>query len=194
MDDDGKLIRRYLSGEATAFDELVQRHQGPLFGYLLRMTGIREEAEDLAQDAFVRVLGNLGRYRHRDRFRAWLMSIARNLVFDRSRRAAGMKTVSADAPAAAPGSDVESTETLGDRLPGPAHRQPEAVAERRERAAVAQKAIAALPEVQREVFLLRQAGLTFREIAKAQKCPLNTALGRMHDAVMTLRGRLEEKA
>ena len=48
--------------EPKAFDELVQRHQGPLFGYLLRMTGIREEAEDVAQDAFIR-LGRSGRRR-----------------------------------------------------------------------------------------------------------------------------------
>lgn len=186
------LIRRYLSGEAQAFDELVQRHQGPLFGFLLRMTSNREEAEDLAQDAFIRVLGGLGRYRHKGKFRAWLMSIARNLVVDRARRAAGMRTVSTDAPAASPGSGVESDETVGSRLRGPAHRQPEAVAELRELAGVAERAVAELPGMQREVFLLRQAGLGFREIAKVQKCPLNTALGRMHDAVVTLRMRMGE--
>ncbi len=190
MDDDGTLLRRYLDGDATAFDELMRRHAPALFGFLLLRVRDRQLAEDLLQDVFVRMLGAVRRYRHRDRLRAWLFRIARNLVIDHERRRAGLKTVPADAEMY-PGSP--GSPTLAEVLPGPEWMRPDRLAESRDEAQAAREALATLAPAQQEVFLLRQAGISFREIAEMQGCPINTALGRMHDAVTALRRHLARR-
>lgn len=191
MDDDGKLVQRYLAGEIAAFDELVRRHQGPLFNFISRHAPDRTAAEDILQETFVRMLTNIAQYRHRGRLRSWLFRIAHNLAVDEHRRRKTAALVPLEG--AAPG--VEGTGLpLSERLPAPGGDGPESRAERREKSEAAAAALARLPEAQREVFLLRQSGLTFAEIARIQDCPLNTALGRMHDAIAALRRLLKEES
>jgi RNA polymerase sigma-70 factor (ECF subfamily) len=184
VDDDGRLVERYRGGDNAAFDELVHRHGPVLFAFLLSRLRDRVTAEDLLQEVFLHALKGLPRYRHRGRFRAWLFRIAHNAVADHGRRAGRAKLLPLDSPP--PGADAGAP-ALADQLPGPESERPDRVAERREAAAVVREAAERLPALQREVFLMRQAGLTFREIARLQRCPLNTALGRMHDAVQALR-------
>jgi len=199
VDDDGALLRRYLDGDAGAFEELMARHAPAIFGFLVLRVRDRQLAEDLLQDVFVRMLGAVQpradgdagpRYRHQDKLRAWLFRIARNLVIDHERRRAGVRLVPADAEAypGRPGGP-----TLGETLPGPEWLRPEHVAEQRDMADAARAAIERLPTAQREGFLMRQAGLSFKDIALTQDCPVNTALGRMHDAVVALRRHLTER-
>lgn len=184
MDEDGELVRRYLGGDVSAFDELVRRHAPGLLGFLLSRLRDRPRAEDVLQEMFLRVLRALPRYRHRDRFRAWLFRIAQNIMADAGRRGARVTLVSIDSRP--PGADHDGP-SLADQLPAPEHGAPDRVAERREVAAALREAVLRLPAAQRDVFLMRQAGLSFKEIARAQGCPLNTALGRMHDAIQALR-------
>lgn len=187
MDDDGALIRQYLDGDSEAFNELMRRHASAIFGFLLLRVRDHQLAEDLLQEVFLRMLGAVRRYRHQDKLRAWLFRIARNLVIDHERRKAGIKLVSADTEvyAGQPGGP-----TVGEMLPGPDWMRPDRLAESRDEADAARQALANLAPAQQEVFLLRQAGMSFKEIARLQGCPVNTALGRMHDAVNTLRRQL----
>jgi RNA polymerase sigma-70 factor (ECF subfamily) len=74
-----RLLRRARRGDAAATETLIGLFQGPLQGFLLRLCGSRELAEDLAQETFVRVLGNLDRFDDRFRFSTWLYTIARRL-------------------------------------------------------------------------------------------------------------------
>ena len=190
MDDDGVLIQRYLGGDADAFEELVRRHQNVLFAFLLGRTRSRPLAEDLLQETFLRMLTHLPEYRHRDRLRSWLFRIAHHLVID-DVRARPPGQVSLDArPARLEGEGPAA----GDTLPAPDARRPDRIAEGREEAARARAALDRLVPAQREVVLLRQAGLAFKEIARIQGCSINTALGRMHDAVLILRRALEADA
>lgn len=190
MDDDGTLIRRYLDGDAGAFDELVRRHSGVLLAFLLQRTGDRTLAEDLLQEVFIRMLTHLGTYRHRDRLRSWLFRIAHNLVVDEYRgRRAG--TVSLEERV---GRSDDPGPSLGDLLPADDARRPDRIAEGREDLARTRRAMDALTPAQREVVLLREAGMPFKEIARMQRVSINTALGRMHDAVQSLRARLEADA
>ena len=85
------------------------------------------------------------------------------------------------------------TLTLGDTLPADERQDPARKAELTDAAARARHALASLHAPQREVFELRQAGLSFVEIAKLQRVSINTALGRMHDAIRHLRSRLDDK-
>ena len=85
----------------------------------------------------------------------------------------------------------EDSPSIGEMLPAPESSRPDMMAERRELFVRAEMALTDLPGPQREVFLMRQAGLSFKEIKRIQRVPLNTALGRMHDAVTRLRKRLK---
>ena len=187
MDDDGRFVQRYLEGDIGAFDELVHRHSSSVFTFILRRVPDRSSAEDVLQDVFIRMLTHLHEYRHRGRMRSWLFRIAHNRIVDeaRQRRSAGLISTETRHPAA-----EDTGPTLGDRLSAPAQQQPEQLAERRELAAAAEGALGLLAPAQRDVFLMRQAGLAFKEIARIQGCSINTALGRMHDAVRALRRRL----
>jgi RNA polymerase sigma-70 factor (ECF subfamily) len=77
-----RLIRRAKLGEAAAFTELIQEHQGRLFGFLFRICGKRELCEDMVQEAFVRVLRNIERFDERYRFSTWLFTIGRRLLLN----------------------------------------------------------------------------------------------------------------
>ncbi len=73
------LIRRVVAGDRDAAEALVRAYQGPLFSYMLRMTGRPEVAEDVTQEAFVRALTHLARYDEQYRFSTWLFTIAKRL-------------------------------------------------------------------------------------------------------------------
>ncbi len=70
------LIRRARQRDSAAFETLVEIYSPRLYGYFYRLTGRREDAEDLLQEVFVRVVRMIGRYEHENRFDAWLFRIA----------------------------------------------------------------------------------------------------------------------
>ncbi len=76
------LIERAIAGERQAAGDLIRAHQRSVYGYILRMSGRPEIAEDIVQEAFVRVLGNLHRFDFRFRFSTWLFTIARRLYMN----------------------------------------------------------------------------------------------------------------
>lgn len=86
--DDGRLMARVKAGDEQAFADLVERYKNPLVNYLTQMTRNRERAEDLAQEAFVRVYRAAGRYRERGQFQAFLFRIATNQLRTEERKAA----------------------------------------------------------------------------------------------------------
>ncbi|HVS02063.1 MAG TPA: sigma-70 family RNA polymerase sigma factor [Thermoanaerobaculia bacterium] len=83
---DGELMTRVREGDRQAFALLVERHKGPLVGYLSRLAGDRERAEDLAQEAFVRLFQAAGGYREEGRLTPYLFRIATNLLRSEERR------------------------------------------------------------------------------------------------------------
>lgn len=76
------LIERAAAGDRTAAGDLIRAHQNSVYAYLLRMSGRPDVAEDIVQEAFVRVLGNLHRFDFRFRFSTWLFTIARRLYLN----------------------------------------------------------------------------------------------------------------
>ncbi len=85
---DGELLEAARAGDRGAFARLVDRHKDPLVGYLTRLTGRQEDAEDLAQEAFVRLFERGARYRERGRLGAYLLRIGTNLLRSRERQRA----------------------------------------------------------------------------------------------------------
>ena len=176
-DSDERLMLRFQGGDARAFEILVRRHRTPLFSFLLRLTGDRGRAEDLCQDAFLKAVRASAEWEPRARVQTWLYAIARNLAVDEARRQAFRRAEPLDAgPAAAAAAD----DPPPDRAADAALLRPKLEA-----------ALAALPDEQREVFLLREyAGLRFHEIAEVTKTPENTVKSRMRYALEGLRERL----
>jgi RNA polymerase sigma-70 factor (ECF subfamily) len=192
--DDTELMERYRDGEAACFEILVRRHQGPVFRFFLRHVGDIETAEDLVQEAFVRVVHNRATFRTGAKFTTWIYTIARNLSVDEMRKRRYRRHRSLDEPLG--GRDGDPGRTLGD-LVGDPQSQTDAQAGDLEMRAVLESAIGKLPAEQREVFTLREmGGLSFQEIAEVVKCNENTVKSRMRYALerlhVALRGRVEE--
>ena len=169
------LASRAKEGDHAAFQELVRRYQGRLFSYLCYRVG-RSHAEDLFQNICIKWWTRMETYERRGSFAAWAFTIARRTLIDFLEMERKRRSVSLEAA-----EDVPDPSLLPDRR-----------AESREINERLASILAGLNDDQREVFLLRNfSGLSFKEIAAIQGCPLNTALARMRYALLRLRRELE---
>jgi RNA polymerase sigma-70 factor (ECF subfamily) len=168
---DRALIDRVRGGDADAFADLVRPWRRRMAGYLARMSGDIAHADDLLQETLIRVWRGLPTYDDRQRFGAWLFTIAHHVTIDHVRRRARD-----------PGTTLAATDEPVGRA-DPSH-----ALMARELGRLLADAVAQLPEKQRRVFLLRQHGtLKFREIAELTGEPLSTVLGHMSYATEKLR-------
>jgi RNA polymerase sigma-70 factor (ECF subfamily) len=152
-------MTRLAAGEETALDRLMDRHARRLYHYLLRLLQNESEAEELAQETFVRVFRNARSFKPDRSFAVWLYTIATNLVRDRVRRQTRRPQVSFEAQVSADGA------TLRDVLPGQGP-SPADHAASRERVQAVRDAIANLPEELRLPLILSEFDdLSHAEIA-----------------------------
>jgi RNA polymerase sigma-70 factor (ECF subfamily) len=192
---DEELMIRFQRGDRPAFGVIVRRHKTPLYNFALRQLGSGPVAEEVVQEAFVRVVQSATEFKHAARFSTWLYAITRNLCIDHLRKSALRRHASLDAPAA-PTAPVRGSDGDGGSLG-------ERTADTRanvERAAVSVEigervleAIDGLPVEQREVFLMREVGsLPFRDIAQIVGVSENTVKSRMRYALERLQAALCE--
>jgi RNA polymerase sigma-70 factor (ECF subfamily) len=191
---DEALMIRFQRGDRSAFAVLVRRHQTPLYNFALRHLRVQSAAEDVVQDAFVRVVQNAAEFKHEARFTTWLYTIARNLCIDQIRKRALRKHPSLDEAKSSGKSGAEEGDgpTLGEQTADTrASVEREATGtELKERIA---RAVELLPDDQREVFLMREvATLPFKEIAAITGVPENTGKCRMRYALERLQSALSE--
>lgn len=185
---DETLMLRYQQGDRAAFSLLVRRHQTALFNFALRQVRVPQVAEDVVQEAFVRVVSKADDFKHEARFTTWVYTITRNLCIDQLRKRALRKHPSLDESR---GEEGEGP-TLGEQTADPrASVEREATGtELKERIALA---VDKLPDEQREVFLMREiANLPFKEIAEITGVPENTVKSRMRYALERLQEALAE--
>lgn len=185
---DADVVRLAQQGRELAFRELVRRYERPVFSLVYRMVRDRETAEDLAQDAFVKVLNHIDKYSPEFKFSSWLFKIANNVAIDHLRRRK-LDTVSIDGnPNATTAAEVEaSTIELGadqesalDEL------------EAKELGSAIEKAIAKLrPEYRACIMLRHVEGRSYEEIAATLDLPLGTVKTYIHRARHELRKALE---
>jgi RNA polymerase sigma-70 factor (ECF subfamily) len=170
-------------GDTAAFEDLVQRHQMLVLGTVSRMLGGNSEVEDIAQQVFLRVWKSAGRYVARAKFTTWLLKITRNLVFNELRRAKRRALVPMQ-------SDPE-----GDELPlaDEAVSAPDAAALEKELQGAVDKAIEALPEVQRMAVILRRyEELSYEEIGEVLDLSVPAVKSVLFRARSELRQRLTQ--
>lgn len=177
--DDDTLMARTARGEEAAFRLLVQRWEREVKSFLVHMLGSVEEAEDLAQDTFVKVYRKAESYRPAGKFRSWLFRIAGNLARSRLRRRGILKWIRFD---------PFVHDTGGDQ-PGP-----DKVLEQTQREQEIRKALAGLPSRQRQALVLhRFQGLRYKEVAAAMETTVPGVESLIQRALATLRSQLAGK-
>lgn len=170
---DGDLVRRARTGDALAFGLLVQRYQRAAYSVAYSVTGRHEDSQDAAQESFLVALERLDECRSPERFAGWLMTIVRNRARNLVRREVLRET---DPVPLAASSGTPS---------------PEQETERNELRESLEDALAALPEVQREIVLLHDLeGWKHREIADRIGIPSGTVRSHLHFARKALREAL----
>lgn len=178
-----RSIARALRRKDPEFiDRLVAQYHYRLLRYLVYLTSRREQAEDLVQETWMRVLERAGQYNGRSRFEPWLFSIARNLAIDdlRRRQKAGLNAANA------PASDAVLETAAADL------HSPFVAAAKSEDAARIAVALEALQPIYREALLLRfQEDLSLEEIARVAGAPVSTISSRIHRGLAILRSHLE---
>lgn len=174
---DEQLVGSYLEGDQYCFEKLYERYKRRLYSYLNRLVFRADLADDIFQQTWIKVVHQLPRYQSHGKFQAWLLTIAHNCAMDHFRKERRRNEVPDEhvSPLTAPDID-EGWRKL----------------DRQALATALSAALAKLPAEQREVFVLRQEGVSFKEIAEIQDCSINTALGRMQYALRGLRKRLVE--
>lgn len=179
----------YQKGDERAFEVLYWRHQRGIFNFICHFIGgSGNQAEELLQDVFLKVVKASKRYEPSAKFTTWLYQIARNSCIDHFRKMKHRKTTSLAQPI-----DSEEEMVLESTIAG-TNTSPEKAAQISELALVLKEAIAALPEDQREVFIMREdLNLSFAEISELIGCPVNTAKSRMRYALEHLRKSLKRE-
>lgn len=182
----------FLDGRDSAMTRLIGRYERPLYRFLLRATGDAHQAEDLFQETFLRLQRARASFQPGLPLRPYLYRIALNLVRDaRARDGSRPATVSLEAAARDASGASNGPTSWHEVLPGSAS-DPSADAERGELRRRVRQAVEALPDVEREVVILRVfEGLSFAEIASATGVPLPTAKSRLLYALRRLRPVLE---
>jgi RNA polymerase sigma-70 factor (ECF subfamily) len=165
---------------------LLSKYERPVFNICLRMVRNREEAEDLAQDAFVKVFSMLERYNPAYAFSNWLFKITSNLCID-SMRKRRIKTFPMDSPITTQKGEFER------QYESPTE-DPEKLVLKGEKMSTLARAIESLPSHYRIMILLRhQEDLSYEEIAATLDVPLGTVKARIHRAREMLKNRLDKE-
>jgi RNA polymerase sigma-70 factor (ECF subfamily) len=182
MDDhptDSELVEAVLDGNESALKELVDRHLQAIYTFCLRYTGNPEDAQDAAQETFLKAWKSLGRFNREKSLRTWLFAIAKNSATDIMRKRKSVAISKFDAP--------DESNVLIDTLADP-EPLPDELFEREALATEVQTALAELPPRDQTILSLRyQEEQSFEDIARILKLPANTVRSLHRRALIALR-------
>jgi RNA polymerase sigma-70 factor (ECF subfamily) len=172
------LIQAHLAGDSRAFDQIVSRYQVRLLNFVYRMIGDRDRAEDLVQEAFLRVYRHLDRFDQSRKFSTWIYTIASNLAKNELRNRSRSPFVTLE-PSRPYGEDEEQRPMDFEDHAS----RPDDLYERRNLKALVDQTVAQLASHHREVFVLRELeGKSYEEIAEIMHCNLGTVKSRLNRA------------
>jgi RNA polymerase sigma-70 factor (ECF subfamily) len=175
LDPDARLVREAQSGSATAFDQLVRRHEPALLGFLYARLLSEEAAREVAQECLLAAWQQLGRYNGRSRFKTWLFGIATHKAVDYHRRCAALPRSLA-------------LEDAGEQLVASDDCDPLEAAARADCQLRVRKAVTELPPAQREIIELYYfAEMNLREISEVLGTNLSTLKYQFYQAHRALR-------
>lgn len=188
-EEDRLLIERFKSGDATAFDMLVDKYSGRAYQIAYGILGSRQDAEEVAQDVFIRIFRALPKFRGDSEFTTWMYRIAMNLARNKYRwnkSRGSQRSVSIDAPLdGSDESDGRKLDVVEGRL------SPDEKASLDELEVQALRELGNLPELYRQALALRNVDeLSYEDIADLLGCKLGTIKSRIARARDELRKRL----
>lgn len=173
-EDELKLIKKAQKGDISAFEELVSSHESFVYNLALRALRSQEDAQDAAQEVFIKVWTSLPSFRGDSKFSVWLYRITNNVCTDilRSKRG-NIISLTFDSDG-----DEDRELEIADNAPGP-----QEALETKERSIALKKALESLPEDYRRALILRESGgMSYNEIAKALKLDIGTVKSRIFRA------------
>ena len=182
------LVERARNGDTRAFEGLVDAYKDKIFSYVARMLHDHSEAEDIAQETFLRAYQSLPNFRGASSFQTWLYRIASNLVVDSVRRHKRRQdgAVSLDSP-------VDTDEGVMARDLADDRRGPQELAESTAIREQVEEAVARLsPRLRAVLVMYDLQGMSYQEIARALGCPLGTVKSRLFNARAQLKELLED--
>ncbi len=170
---DGELIETAIGGHEDGFEELVRRYQRPITGYIYRMLNNYDASLDVTQEVFIKVYNSLERYSSEYKFSTWLYRIAHNAAIDYMRRnSVNQQSIEAENADGSYQLQIESLQP-----------NPEQERERSEWRREIEAVVKCLPQIYRELILLRHAqDLSYDEIAEVTNLPLGTVKNRLFRA------------
>ena len=169
--DDRTLVEQAARGDREAFGALVQRHQDRVFNLAYQVVRNREDALDVAQEAFVKAFASLPSFKGEASFTTWMHRIVVNLAIDCLRRRRRGDPTAYDDRLAVPEDGAQNLAAPDD---------PETALETRQVRSLLSRGIEALPPAHRAVLVLREIeGLSYDEIARAVGCSLGTVMSRL---------------
>ena len=181
---DEQLVKTCQNGHWEAFESLVARYERKIYNLAFRLSGNAEDANDLAQETFVRLYRSIHTFRGQSAFSTWLYRIATNVCLDELRRRQRHPTISLDAP-------METEEGQMEREVVDLTQLPEFVYESKELRQVIQGLVAELSEDHRTVLVLRDfENLSYEEIAEILGCQLGTVKSRLNRARAALKDKI----
>jgi len=188
LDPDVRLMLQVRDDDAAAFEELVMRYQNRVVGIMTHLTRKREQAEDLAQEVFLRVYRARKRYTPDAKFSTWLFTIANNIALNAKRSSARRREVNLGANA----NDEDSPSALAQMALEASGLMPTRQLDRAERAEMVRLAIEALPERQRVALLLSKfENMSYIEIAETMEMTVQATKSLLSRARENLRVILE---
>ena len=182
---DTTLIAEFLSGNSNSFSILLDRYQKRVYGFIFSKVYDPDLADDIFQDAFIKVVKSLrlGKYNDEGRFLSWVIRIAHNLIMDHYRKINRLPKHE---------SKIENFDVL-DRLVEQGNSIEETIIETQIQSDLS-TLIEELPDNQKEVLRMRlYQEMSFKEIGDHTGVSINTALGRMRYAVINLRKMIKER-
>ncbi len=185
IDEDSRLMLRFQAGEESCFEQLVERHKNRVFNLAFRFLGNYQEAEDIAQEVFIKVYRAKNSYRPDAKFTTWLYTICKNTCL-KALRVKRPPSVSID-------DTVELEEdTAAPQIPDPHAPSPSASLLHDEQAAVVKEAVDSLPAHQKmAVILCRYDQLSYEEVARVMGFSVKAVKSLLHRAKVHLKEKLK---
>ncbi len=182
---DEVLVQKAKNGNLDAFDELVRRYEGKIYGLAYRFMGSHADASDLAQDTFIRVYQALAGFRGDAAFSTWLYRIAANICRDELRKRQRRRSVSIDEMIDASPANVPAAS---------GSYSPEETVQRREVQRQVQFCLNELSDDHRLILVMREIqGLSYDEIASILQCSMGTVKSRISRARSALKDKMSKQ-
>ncbi|MBA4187595.1 MAG: RNA polymerase sigma factor [Planctomycetaceae bacterium] len=180
---DTALLERFAAGDRTALDDLFDRYRSVAYRVAFRLLGREADALDAVQDAFVKLLTNLDRFRGHSSFKTWLLRIVSNAALDVGRHRKRVARIPQ-------GPREETPDRFGpDYSPAP-----DSELSRADLRMKIEAALARLPDTQRQTFVLHvEGGLSYREVADALEISIGTVMSRLFYARQKLKTLLADQ-